>query len=146
MRFDHSIQPNDMKNIKSIISFLALALVVLLSACGTTYDTASDRNPDERDEYRGKRVTEIQNPQSLADFLLRAPGVAIVNGEVSIRGGGPPLFIIDGVPVGNGYYSASSAINPLDIQSVEIVSGPDTAIYGRRGINGVVVIRTKTAS
>lgn len=121
---------------------LTLTLLVFLSACGTTYDAASDNNT-ERDPYDGKRVTEIQNPRSLADFLIRAPGVAFVNGEVSIRGGGPPLFIIDGVPVGNGYYSASSALNPLDIESVEVISGPETAIYGRRGMNGVVVIRTK---
>ncbi len=124
---------------------MVLAVMVLLSACGTTYDTASDQNKTDRERYEGKRVVEVPNPQSLADFLLRAPGVAFQNGEVSIRGGGPPLFILDGVPVGNGYASAASAINPLDIESVEVVSGPDTAFYGRRGMNGVIIIRTKTS-
>lgn len=125
------------------MSTLTLALMVLLSACGTTYDTASDNN--EQDPYDGKRVVEIQNPLTLADFLMRAPGVLVQNGEVSIRGGGPPLFILDGVPMGNGYASAASAINPLDIESVEVVSGPETAFYGRRGMNGVIIIKTKTS-
>lgn len=130
-----------MKKIKIKTTALSLILMFLLSACGTTYHTASDNNirsgPNE-----GKRVVQVQNPRNLMDFLVQAPGVAFRNGEISIRGGGPPLFILDGVPIGNGFYSAVSTVNPLDIESVEVISGPETAIYGRQGINGVIVIQT----
>lgn len=134
-----------MKNIKTAVSALTLGLMVLLTSCGSTQDAFNDSGKIEPDPYDGKRVTVIQNPLSLADFLLRAPGLAFRNGEVSIRGGGPPLFIIDGVPIGHGYANAANAINPLDIESVEVISGPETAFYGRRGINGVIIIRTKTS-
>lgn len=142
-KYPKIVQSTTMNYIISLMTVFSLALMVLLTACGTPQSTVS--NNSERDEYEGKRVRVIQNPRTLADFLMQAPGVYIRGNEVSIRGGGPPLFIIDGVPVGNGYASAASAINPQDIESVEVVSGPDTAIYGRRGMNGVIIIRTRTS-
>jgi TonB-dependent starch-binding outer membrane protein SusC len=76
-----------------------------------------------------------------------------------------PLIIIDGVPfeAGNQPYnrlvsaaeipvpsqsesglSALYSINPMDIESVEILKDADaTAIYGSRGANGVILITTK---
>lgn len=70
-----------------------------------------------------------------------------------------PLYIIDGVPFSstpmgmdlakldnmfpNGI-SPLNAINPTDIESIEILKDADaTAIYGSRGANGVVLITTK---
>ena len=42
------------------------------------------------------------------------------------------------------YDGPLSGINPSDIKSVKVLKDPsDTAIYGFRGANGVVVIETK---
>ncbi|MFC0345538.1 SusC/RagA family TonB-linked outer membrane protein [Epilithonimonas hispanica] len=73
-----------------------------------------------------------------------------------------PLYIIDGVPVpaGNDFRSGMasailpyqdtnplSAINPDDVQSIEVLKDADaTAIYGSRGANGVVLVTTKKGS
>nr|WP_199156172.1 SusC/RagA family TonB-linked outer membrane protein [Pedobacter sp. ASV2] len=71
--------------------------------------------------------------------------------------GNQPLYIIDGVPVGGEITSLFSslvlpahdinplnAINPNDIESIEILKDADaTAIYGSRGANGVVLVTTK---
>ncbi|MDN5211969.1 SusC/RagA family TonB-linked outer membrane protein [Fulvivirgaceae bacterium BMA12] len=71
-----------------------------------------------------------------------------------------PLYLIDGVPFSFQTLSFSStsggiltpgigsdpltAINPADIESIEILKDADaTAIYGSRGANGVVLITTK---
>ena len=69
-----------------------------------------------------------------------------------------PLYVIDGVPllqinpnisglsleVLRNSFSALSAINPNDIESIEVLKDADaTAIYGSRGANGVVLITTK---
>ncbi|MDM1412127.1 SusC/RagA family TonB-linked outer membrane protein [Myroides odoratimimus] len=71
-----------------------------------------------------------------------------------------PFYVIDGVPfisdalgMNNGNLSAElfsanisplNAINPNDIESIEILKDADaTAIYGSRGANGVVLITTK---
>lgn len=75
----------------------------------------------------------------------------------SVVDGNQPLYVIDGVPMGgqlNSAYSVSviplrsisplNAINPNDIESIEILKDADaTAIYGSRGANGVVLITTK---
>ncbi|WP_461637640.1 SusC/RagA family TonB-linked outer membrane protein [Labilibaculum euxinus] len=66
------------------------------------------------------------------------------NLSVNIRGIGTtgnsqPLYIIDGNPVGDISYLASS-----DIGSMEVLKDASaSAIYGARGANGVVIITTK---
>jgi TonB-dependent SusC/RagA subfamily outer membrane receptor len=130
---------------KIFFSALSLVAVLLFSACATTYEAPADRVATEQeDEYEGKMVRTVDNPLSLDDFLMRAPGVSIQGNRVLIRGAGPPLFILDGIPLGNSYASTKNAVNPLDVASVEVVSGPETAMYGRRGANGVIIIKTKT--
>lgn len=64
-----------------------------------------------------------------------------------------PLFIIDGVPVSYNDISSFSdvtqtnfvaGINPNDIESIDVLKDAASAsIYGSRGANGVVVIKTK---
>lgn len=93
----------------------------------------------------------------------------VIRGISSITGGNAPLYVIDGYAIGGGgggsdvssfngsSFSSSgmanntankinplSAINPADIESIEILKDASaTAIYGSRGANGVVLITTK---
>jgi len=81
-----------------------------------------------------------------------------VRGRNFINGASDPLFIVDGVPFSSqsmgsarlstaivgGNISPLNAINPNDIESIEVLKDADaTAIYGSRGANGVVLITTK---
>ena len=73
------------------------------------------------------------------------------------REGNYPMYIIDGVPVSaetpstlagityqDGEINLLNAINPNDIESIEVLKDADaTAIYGSRGANGVILITTK---
>ena len=86
-----------------------------------------------------------------------APGGAVtvrIRGTTSINAENDPLYIVDGVPVESGTLnsislsgsqtSALSAINPDDIESMEILKDAGAlAIYGSRAANGVVLITTK---
>ncbi|MGC9345117.1 MAG: SusC/RagA family TonB-linked outer membrane protein, partial [Bacteroidales bacterium] len=64
-----------------------------------------------------------------------------IRGTNSIMGNNEPLFVIDGVPYGNGI---GADINPNDIESIEILKdASSTAIYGARGANGVILITTR---
>lgn len=79
------------------------------------------------------------------------PGAGIsirVRGISSISGGNEPLYVVDGVPFFNSDVrglNGISAINPNDIQSIEVLKDASaTAIYGSRGANGVVIITTKS--
>ncbi|MBV6639331.1 MAG: TonB-dependent receptor [Cyclobacteriaceae bacterium] len=87
------------------------------------------------------------------------PGGAIsirIRGGNSISAGNEPLYVVDGVPIGNsedamnagvtagGSQNALSMLDPKDIKSIEILKDASaTAIYGSRGANGVVLITTK---
>tara|TARA_R110000868_G_scaffold54251_1_gene169860 strand:- start:12044 stop:15046 length:3003 start_codon:yes stop_codon:yes gene_type:complete len=86
-------------------------------------------------------------------------GISIeIRGRNFINGGSEPLYIVDGVPYGSeslasgslsvdingGNISPLNAMNPNDIESIEVLKDADaTAIYGSRAANGVVLITTK---
>src|SRR5690625_5383236 len=90
-----------------------------------------------------------------------AGGVLCINirGVGSISGGTPPLYVIDGMPIDNTVLITGtgnqvtgnptprnplSALNPSDIQSIEILKDASaTAIYGARGANGAIMIISK---
>lgn len=79
-----------------------------------------------------------------------------IRGASSINAGNEPLYVVDGMLItsDNGQTNAGgaagsnlnglSAINPSDIESIEILKDASaTAMYGSRGANGVVLITTK---
>ncbi|RDV15643.1 TonB-dependent receptor [Pontibacter diazotrophicus] len=82
-------------------------------------------------------------------------GIAVrVRGAASIGAGNEPLYVVDGVPINTGNYSAIGTggqqtnaladLNPNDIASMEILKdAASAAIYGSRASNGVVLITTK---
>ena len=80
----------------------------------------------------------------------RVPGVLVNGNNVIIRGintiygSTQPLYLIDGVPVSDA--GAVLAIPVEDIDRIEIIKGPNAAIYGSRGGNGVIAIYTKRGS
>jgi len=93
---------------------------------------------------------------SVADMIqARVPGVEVIrrNGEIRLRvrgltsvaGSNEPLLVIDGMLIGPGGTSqALAGINPNDVQRIDVLKDAgSTAIYGVRGSNGVIVIRTK---
>ncbi|WP_316811829.1 SusC/RagA family TonB-linked outer membrane protein [Pedobacter heparinus] len=85
------------------------------------------------------------------------PGAAAsirIRGISSISGINDPLWVIDGREViGNDYkvesitdfgFSPIGDIDPTDIESIDVLKDASaTALYGSKGANGVIVIRTK---
>jgi TonB-linked SusC/RagA family outer membrane protein len=67
----------------------------------------------------------------------------IVRGRSSITASNQPLIVLDGIP----YPSGTSYINPVDVESVEVLKDASAAaIYGSRGANGVILVTTKKGS
>jgi TonB-dependent starch-binding outer membrane protein SusC len=75
------------------------------------------------------------------------PGAASninLRGVTSINGNTQPLFIIDNAPVDESNFRS---LNPQDIASISVLKDAGaTAIYGNRGANGVVIIKTRQGS
>ncbi len=72
-------------------------------------------------------------------------GISVrIRGASSFYGDSEPLYVLDGVPITAGPGGALTGLNPYDIESIQVLKNPaDTAIYGIRGGNGVIVIKTK---
>lgn len=79
--------------------------------------------------------------------VTRAPdgGIAVrIRGASSIYGNADPLYVLDGVPIQAGPNGSLTGINPYDIESIKVLKDPaETAMYGVRGANGVILIKTK---
>ncbi len=95
----------------------------------------------------GMQVMSGGNPGSSTRVMIR--------GLSSITGNNQPLYVIDGVPVLNNdgedgdfdYGNAVNAINPDEIENIEILKGANaSALYGSDAANGVILITTKKAS
>lgn len=81
---------------------------------------------------------------------------AVLRGAKSLLGTSEALYVIDGVPMVNnkggqpGSYGGTdggdglSALNPADIESINVLRGANASIlYGSQGANGVILITTK---
>jgi TonB-dependent SusC/RagA subfamily outer membrane receptor len=74
-----------------------------------------------------------------------ADGIAVrIRGGSSVYGNSDPLYILDGMPIQPGPNGALTGLNPNDIESIKVLKdAADTAMYGVRGANGVIIINTK---
>ncbi|WP_340103314.1 TonB-dependent receptor plug domain-containing protein [Rhodohalobacter sp. 8-1] len=96
---------------------VAIAALLLLSGCVTTGSSGSS-NSDNSD------AIEVHDPSlTLADYIRRAGGVSVHNidgqtrvrirGNLSFNSTSDPMFVVDGVRMGNDYNRVENLI-PLD--------------------------------
>ncbi len=101
---------------------------------------------------------EIQDAQieRVDDFIALTPGITIANSQdsgsnfITIRGvsntrnGEPPVAVlVDGVLQFNG----RAFDQPLfDVESIEVLKGPQGQLYGRNATQGAIIINTKGPS
>ncbi|MCM5661372.1 SusC/RagA family TonB-linked outer membrane protein [Galbibacter mesophilus] len=122
------------------------------------------------EEVGSESLTEASDPNLATALQGKVSGVDIrsgatgpgsstninIRGISSLSGSNQPLLVIDGAIVNNNslgqgdfaggfdYGDGLSNLNPDDIASVSVLKGGNaTALYGFRGINGVLVITTK---
>jgi TonB-dependent SusC/RagA subfamily outer membrane receptor len=128
-------------------------------------ETATDGSARPRDAQGASGVTTVEGsdirqvgPQRIEEYLNgRVPGLQVLrdeSGRYSLRirgaasfghGDEEPLVVIDGIPTPQGMNGeALRNIDPRDIARIEVLKdASQTAMYGSRGANGVLVIRTR---
>ena len=108
--------------------------------------TATRRPPRRSTFYssanRSMTEDELERfPASDVKMILMRLGVMVSGDVISIRGQGTPLLVVDEVPMEIEYIDM---INVHDVAQVDLLTDPgNTAIFGTRGANGVIVIFTK---
>ncbi|MES2277872.1 MAG: SusC/RagA family TonB-linked outer membrane protein [Bacteroidota bacterium] len=116
-------------------------------------------NVNEMTEARATNITDLLDgkvaglqiitsgqPTGSTRVQLRGPG--------SITGNNQPLWVVDGIPIDNNdsngqvgnldYGNNAADLNPDDIESIEVLKGPNAAaIYGSKAANGAILVTTK---
>lgn len=95
------------------------------------------------------------NLSSTVNAVKMIPGIVMIGNQLTIRGGMQgidnsagtdiePLLIVDGVPArtSNGISDYLNSINPDNIDYIEVLKGPEAALYGSRSANGVIIVKT----
>jgi TonB-dependent SusC/RagA subfamily outer membrane receptor len=110
---------------------------------------AGDVTSDDISRAPGQSIEEHLRGRVAGVTVTRTAegGIAVrIRGATSIYGSSEPLYVLDGVPITPGPGGSLTGIDPYDIESIKVLKDPaDTAMYGMRGANGVIVITTKRA-
>jgi TonB-dependent SusC/RagA subfamily outer membrane receptor len=129
-------------------------LVGLGSGCAHRHETNSPVAPpssvvtaEDLDRQPGQPVEQALMGRFPGVMVTRTSdgGVSVrIRGATSIRGSNEPLYVIDGIELQPGPGGSLSGINPHDIATIQVLKDPaETALYGVRGANGVIIIKTK---
>lgn len=124
-------------------------------------------------EVKGGELTVVKDANFINSLAGKVAGMQInqsasgiggsarvvMRGAKSIMGNNNALYVVDGVPLydirgeqpenifespDGGDRDAFANINPEDIESLSVLSGPAAAaLYGNQGANGVILITTK---
>ena len=112
------------------------------TAVGSPVVTAEDI-----DRRPGQPIEQVLMDRFPGVMVTRAPDGTLsvrIRGTTSLHGSNEPLYVIDGVEIQPGPGGSLSGINPRDIATIQIVKDPaGEAMYGVRGANGIIVIKTK---
>ncbi|MBL7978792.1 MAG: TonB-dependent receptor plug domain-containing protein [Bacteroidetes Order II. Incertae sedis bacterium] len=150
-----------MKNRKHTLLWALLPLLWLpFAGCKSTGKATEENRDRSRDTMNistvsGQEVYDRPVANVVEMLRGRVPGVQVIptaggyqiriRGVNSIQGDNEPLFVLDGVPLikeANGAFLLM--VNPYDVEDIRVLKGPDAmALYGFRGNNGVIEIKTR---
>ncbi len=106
-----------------------------------------------------------KRPRNIAQMISEIPGVMVFGNfdfAPSIRllsTNGPVLFVLDGFPLAQEEQGLSlggpirtslngimGLVSAIDIERIELLTGPEASMYGTRAAGGVISIHTRTGS
>lgn len=140
-----------------------LCLAALVAGCSSSGPRSAETPAPAPQPAAAQGATSVDVRQSPnvpieQQLMARSPGVVIGRtsdgsltirvrgGTSSVQGNNAPLYIVDGVPFSPSTDGGLSGINAYDIQSIRVLKdAADITMYGVRGANGVIVIKTKKA-
>lgn len=95
---------------------------------------------------KSDKLIQAHRPKLSSALAGNLPGIRSVQksgrpgedgADIDIRGFGEALVIVDGVE------SSYNAIDPNDVESINVLKDASAAVYGFKGANGVILVTTK---
>ncbi len=132
--------------------------VAIIAVCAACASSGPARAPADNSTLTSEEMAKHAHEPVEVMLQRKFPGVQVLrnaDGEITlqIRGmttatGAPtqPLYIVNDMEVDPAGRGLASIVDPYDIESIRVLRGSDAAIYGVRGGDGVIVIRTKGIS
>ena len=149
----------------------ALLLICIIMNSARAHNTIIIRDTTGHDSAAGKELSDLVKGKMSGVRVAEttgsplAPNAVTVRGLNSVRGLTQPLYIVNGVILENNshdifnpfwntegettavLHSMYTHISPYDIESIRVLKDASaTAVYGKKGANGVIIINTKTPS
>lgn len=137
-------------------TILLVLLVAAAGACGTRPAVPQSVPTPAANTVTASEVERNAPDQPIEKVLAgRVAGVVVdrtpdgsiavrIRGASSLYGNNEPLYVLDGMAIQAGPNGALTGINPSDIESIRVLKEPaETSMYGARGANGVIIIKTK---
>ncbi len=147
---------------------IPILAAILLQACHSSYrdvvlpqekyvsdgygEIAADNNTNSSHDLNPRDAGDVT--EDLVTILTKVPGLNVagyghnatfrVGGQASFYGSSDPLFVVNGSSVGSNFSNIYDTVDPRDIVSIRLLKGTDASIYGARGANGVIVIKTSS--
>ena len=129
-------------------------VVAVISGCAHASGTRPTSPPgpatvtsEDIQRNPGQSIEQLLQGRFPGVEVARSPdgGIAVrIRGAASFNASTQPLYVLDGLPIQPGPNGSLTGINPYDIESIQVLKDPsETALYGMRGANGVIVIKTK---
>ncbi|MFC2323594.1 SusC/RagA family TonB-linked outer membrane protein [Tannerella forsythia] len=114
------------------------------------YGTTSKRKTTSAvSQVKADELAKVPVPNITQSLAGRAPGLIVqqsgggvnTKASISIRGGGRPLYVIDGIICEERDFQN---LNPEDIDQMSVLKDASaTAVYGARAANGIILVKTK---
>ena len=143
-------------SLPSARALLPVALLLGFADACSSRTSAPKRSPATPSTVSAEEIERKGSGQPIVQMLEgRVSGVTIeqtasggiavrIRGASSFYSGNEPLYLVDDAPFTPGPGGALTGLNPYDIESITVLKNPaDIGVYGMRGANGVIVIKTK---
>jgi TonB-dependent SusC/RagA subfamily outer membrane receptor len=135
------------------------AALLLFLLVGLTFGCASASTRVESNDQSLITAEDIENNPGVpieSIIARKVPGVVVnrntdgtlrlhIRGATTILGDEPkpPLYVLNGLVLPTTADGALTGVDRHDIATIKVLKGPEAAIYGIDGANGVIVITTK---
>lgn len=134
---------DDVHNLQEVVA-IGYGTTTVKSSTGSI----SQLKVDGLDKNISTNFSSALSGQVTGVQVIQTSGQPGTDSQIRVRGigtltaGSDPLIVVDGFPLTEG--STLNSINTASIESIEVLKdAASTAIYGSRGANGIIMIKTK---